>query len=254
MPAEAAVPMSTVRELARKIAKEEIQNYARSGPLRNASISGGKGLTVTAGSRIIVQHPDGKMMMLVGAYDFDDAFDLPDGSHQPMALIARADGTLALAMYDPYPGVGGFQQFLALLDRSGNPVVSDDADSGVGLARPFLPITFYPAMLGSVPLTTSGTFGPLWRATAYKQQPRIFVSASAAMDTAGATGELRVTVNGAQVGATQTVTSAAGSWAFGPVAVDGANMSSLVISIEARRTSASGTLYAVPQIAYSMGS
>lgn len=235
MAQEAAVPIETVRQLARQIAAEEVAKYARSDPLRNASIP--------AGGRLIVKHPDGRWLMLMGSYNGSEAkFLMPDGSQQPMALIWRADGTLAFGMYDPDPS-NGFQQFWSLWDRQGNIVVSDDTNSGQGIARPYLPAAFYPARDADFPKTAATSFETVWRAYVDKQQPRLFVSAWGTTDTAGTTGEVRVMVNNVQLGATQAAGNASvNGYNFGPAAVAGAFGETLAVEIQARRTAGTGSV------------
>jgi hypothetical protein len=255
MAQEAAVPAGLWQRI-QKMIDDSIARYARSGALQNSSITGGQGLLIGPGSKVVVKHPNGNLLMLMGAYDLSDAFDMPDGSRQPMALIARADGTLALAMYDPDPASSdGFQQFLALLDRSANIVVSDDTFSGQGLARPYIPGVFYPVRYQDMTVGTTATnFDTLWRATMYKQQPNQFVSFQATMDTSGATGEVQVLVNGVQLGATQSVTFSVAPYTIGPLPVAGAHMSSLAVEIKARVVSGGGSCKVMPASGYGLQS
>jgi hypothetical protein len=207
MAQEAAVPSGFWARV-QKMIDDSIAKYARSGALRNASITGGAGLTIGGGGKMVVQHPDGKTLMLMGAYDVTDTYNMPDGSRQPMALIYRADGSLALGMWDPDPASGGFQQFLALLDRSGNIIVSDDTNSGQGLARPYIPASFYKTRFADfTAASVSATFETLFDTTMYKQHPQLVVGFRASMDTTATTGEVRVLVNGVQLGATASVGS-----------------------------------------------
>lgn len=250
MSAEAAVPPDLLERI-RQIAAEEVQKYARSGPLRNARISGGEGLTVTAGSKMRVEHPDGSTMVHAGIYDNNETFDLPDGSHQPMFLLRRADGTLALAMYDPAPGFGGFQQFLALLDRAGNVILSDDTDSGQGLARPYIPGSFYRTRFADMSVaTTSASFETMWGATLYKQHPQLVVGVLATTDVAGTSGQVRVLVNGAQLGTTQTLGFAGQNLTFGAAPVPGAHMGPLLVEVQGCRTGGTGALRVEPRYMY----
>jgi hypothetical protein len=62
----------------------------------------------------------------------------PDGDPQPEVRMYRADGSVAFYMWDPLPFQDGYQQFWAWFDRSGNTILADDANSGVGLARPYM--------------------------------------------------------------------------------------------------------------------
>jgi hypothetical protein len=253
MAQEAAVPASFWGRV-QKMIDDSIAKYARSGALRNASITGGAGLTVGAGGKLVVQHPAGNTLMLMGAYDGSHTFDMPDGSRQPMALLYRADGSLALGMYDPNTA-DGLQQFLALYDRAGNIIMSDDTSSGQGLARPYIPATFNRTRYADFAVSTTSTvFETLWDAQMYKQHPQLVVRVRASMDTSGTTGELRVMVNGVQLGTTASQSFAVASNAFGPAAVAGAHESLLKVEIQGRITSASGALKVEPLYAYGIQS
>jgi hypothetical protein len=224
-----------------QIAERAVAKYVRAGLLNNASISGGPGLRVAGGSKMIVQHPDGSTLMRAGIYDANHTIDLADGSYQPVYMLRRQDGTLALSMYDPSPGSGGYNQFLAWWDRSGHIIISDDTDSGQGLARPYLPGVGYLAQARHWPGTTSTTFEPLYRVRHDKQHPRLYVQAWGTCDTAGGTGEIAVFVDGVQMGSTQSV--AAGSvteFVFGPTAVSGTFGAMLNVELQARMTGGSG--------------
>lgn len=238
MAQEAAVPAGFWARV-QKMIDDSIARYARSGPLRNASITGGAGLTVGAGGKLVVQHPDGRDLMLMGEYDSSNVYNMPDGSRQPMALIWRSDGSLALGMFDPTPA-NGLQQFLALYDRGGNIIVSDDTNSGQGLARPYVPGVFYPARYGDWLSTTSSTFETVWRCRMPKQQPQLYVRAWATNDTSGATGQVQVMVNSVQLGSTVSTSFAQTEYVFGPLPVTGKHMDTLVVELNARVATGTG--------------
>lgn len=266
MAQEAAVPLSQIKELIRQEVEAGIARYARSGPLRNASITGGAGLSIQdggslnvdggdvnvdgggdvnvgPGGKVLAKHPNGKWLMLVGGYDGPStSYNMPDGSPQPMALIYREDGSLALGMYDPDPS-NGLQQFLALFDRGGNVIMSDDAGSGQGLARPYIPGVLYPNRYADLTQpTTAATdvWETVLRAELPHQQPRLELAVRATMDTTGATGELQVLVNGLQFGSVQGLQFSVASYTFGPAPVVAAHMSTLVVEVRARRRTGSG--------------
>lgn len=58
-----------------------------------------------------------------------------------VTVLRRHNGSIAFATFVNVPNG---EQFWALLDRSGNLLVTDDANSGVGLASPWLSIALYP--------------------------------------------------------------------------------------------------------------
>lgn len=225
-----------------KMIEDAVAKLARSGMLRNARISGGEGLTVGRGSKFQVEHPTGAQLLLAGIYDSSHTYDLGDGSYQPMLLLRRADGSLALSMYDPAPTVGGYQQFLAMWDRTGSIIISDDTDSGQGLARPYVPLDFYPARTQDWPVTTSGTFETMYRAKGPKQHPRLTVRAWGVNDTVGATGEMRLLVNGSPWGAVETTVFGSVSEKLWTGTVTGTHMSNVVVEIQARLASGAGSV------------
>ncbi|TFV83165.1 hypothetical protein [Blastococcus sp. CT_GayMR16] len=227
--------------------QRRIENLETSLRAAFTTISGGKGLVVTAGSKMRVEHPNGSTMVHSGLYDYNHGFDLPDGSYQPMHLLYRADGTLALAMYDPLPGSGGFQQFLAMFDRAGNVTISDDTDSGQGLARPWLAGGFARARYVDMSVsTTSPAWETLWDASLDKQQPKLIVGYRATMDTAGTSGETQVLVNDVPLGPVTAEGFTIATRFVGPGPVAGVHTSTLNVKVQGRRTSAGGGLRVEP--------
>lgn len=227
-----------------QIAAREVAKQARSGSTRNASITGGR-YTIKGGA-LVVESADGAESVWFGPV----TPTLPDGTYQPGMILWREDGSIALALYDPDPDPGGpgdYKQFLAIYDRAGNIVQSDDTDSGQGLARPFIGGGFARARFADWGVsTTSGTFETLWETRLYKQQPRLEVGYRASMDTAATTGEVRVLVDGVQLGATSSEAFAISTRIAGPGAIAGGHMQFVTVAIQARRTSASGALRVEP--------
>jgi hypothetical protein len=186
-------------------------------------------------------------MLRAGIYDVNHSYDLDDGSYQPMLLLYRADGSLALSMYDPDPTVTGYQQFLAVWDRGGSVVLSDDTNSGQGMARPYLSGGFEPARFTDFAYsTTSATFETVAHQYVTKQQPRLQVRVQASMDTAATTGEVRVLVDGTQLGSTTSEAFAISTRDFGPTAITGVHMQAVHVEIQGRVTSGSGALKIQP--------
>lgn len=224
-----------------------VAKYVRAGLLNNASISSGAGLRIAPGSKLVIQHPTGNTMLQAGIYDVNHSFDLGDGSYQPMLLLYRADGTLAFSMYDPDPTSAGYQQFLAVWDRGGNIIVSDDTNSGQGMARPYLSGGFEPARYADFAFsTTSATFETVAHQYVSKQQPRMRVRVQASMDTSATTGEIRVLVDGVQLGSTSTESFAISTRDFGPAPIAGTHEQLVHVEIQGRITSASGSLKIQP--------
>lgn len=232
-------------ERIRSIAAEEVVKFARSGFLRNASISEG-GLTIKGGFlRLLAQATGGTELFYIGPVTPNAA----DGSPQQGWRVRRADGTSVLLLRDAFPTDDGgvLNQALNWYDRGGNVVLADDTNSGQGIARPYIPGVFYQARSGDWPTTTSTTFETVYRMRLPKQQPRLLLRAWGVSDTAEGVGELRVMVNGTQLGS--TVTTAYGTvteYLFGPTAVDGAHLSTLVVEIQARLASGTGGVQCAP--------
>ncbi|MEU2242846.1 hypothetical protein ABZ572_25930 [Streptomyces sp. NPDC018338] len=191
-----------------------------------------------------VRLPNGTSVLQVGKWDED-----PEKSEYGVAM-RRQTGELAIALYNG-SGSDTTRQVLRLYDSYGHEVFSDDIVKG-GLARPWLAM-LPPQDLASAnwPATTSlnnwatiaRSYNPVW-------QPRMRLL----METrasAGATGEVKVIIDGATqfggvvaAGSQFDVTDAIVAditTRFGTTAK---------IEIQARVTSASGTVYAKPVLMY----
>lgn len=218
-----------------------IAAFARSGFLRNAVITQG-GLTIKGGVlKMLSAVTGGTSTFYVGPV----APNLPDGSYQPTVIVRRNDGTVALLLWDPRPDLDGYNQFLGWYDRSGNAVMTDDTVSGQGLGRPYLPGVAYLSQARHWPAGGASGWEPLWRVMHNKQQPRLFARAWGTCDTAGTTGQLRLMVDGVQVGATQDVDAGAvREFLFGPVAVAGTFGQYLTVELQVQRTAGTGGVQA----------
>lgn len=253
---QGAIPPDVYQSL-RRMWMQDIADAYRSGALRNARISGGHGLTVSGGGGITI---DGGAFRVTGLPGVDpeatgDATvymggvtpTLPDGTLQPGLIIRREDGTLALALYDPTPDPSvpdGFNQFLALYDRAQQIVMSDDTDSGQGLARPYVPIPVTRARYTDWVAVTDGGFVDVIETPGefYKVNARARAHIRCTTDLAGTAGEVRVLVDGVQVGATQAVGFAITTNYVGPFVVPGGAYTTHQIKIQARRTAGTGAV------------
>lgn len=238
MAQEAAVPAG-LWERVRKIAAEEVARFARSGFLRNARISGGAGLTVADGGKFRALYPDelgGETAFYVGdIYGAESRDYLGTG-----VLIQAPDGTdLAVFRTDSHFGT----TMQNIYDSGGRIIFGNDAASGQGLARPYLSGGFARARYADWGVsTTSSTFETLFEQRIWKQHPRLEVAVRASMDTTDTTGEVRVLVNGVQLGATTSEGYATTYRYFGPEPIAGAHMETVIVEIQGRRTSATGAL------------
>lgn len=215
-----------------------VAKYVRAGLLNSSSISSG-GLDVKGNGALRVLYPDGEAALYFGGL-------LAGGAYAGTGLLIQtSDGTdIASFSYDETTG----EQTAHLHDEQNNIIVGNDHDSGQGLARPWVPGGgFARARYGDWNVTAgTGTFETLWRLEMIKQLPRISVATLASMDTSGSTGEIRLLVDGVQVGNTQTVGFAQTVSLIGPAAVAGTHMKLLTVEIQARVASGAGSLRVEP--------
>lgn len=230
----------TLRDLQRQI--DEVRR-ARS--LENASISNG-GLTVKGGGGIRLKAPDGTPIFVMHSNPDNPR---PDGTPQPEVIIRRDDGTAALAMHDPLPNQDGYNQALRWFDPTGNEIVADDMTSRTGLALPWMPAPLYPARYTDWPGTDSGTFETLWQGFIPKINPKLRLYFTHTSDVAGTTGEVRVTVNGTQIGSTAAVGFVIASAQLDET-TSAAIHDVLDVQIQARRTAGTGLIRVSPFQSY----
>jgi hypothetical protein len=150
--------------------------------------------------------------------------------------LLRDNGTFVLRTF----GVGSGQAW-ALHDNGNGIVVSDDAASGQGLARPALSWPTRRVRFDSLASTDSGTFDALLdTGFAYKSHPRAYVQVVHCVTTSGTTGEARLMLDGVQVGATMPVAFVLTYANVGPFDVPGTHMSQHRLVLECRRTGGTG--------------
>jgi len=253
---DAAVPPG-FWDRVRKIAQDVVDEFARSGPLRNASITGGAGLTVTGDGGITIDGGRLRVTGLPGAipgatgdstvYMGGITPAMPDGTLQPGLIVRREDGTIALALYDPTPDpavADGFNQFLAIYDRAQAIVVSDDTASGQGLSRPYVPIPVTRARYTDMVAVTDGDFVDVIATPGvfHKVNARARADIRCTTDTQGTAGEVRVLVDDVQVGTTQTVGFEVTTKYVGPFVIPGDAYTTHRITVQARRTAGAGAV------------
>lgn len=160
----------------------QLRELAAARTLEAATVGAG-GVTIKNGGTLRVLHEDGVTELLavrrngVGAY---------------IVTMHRDDGSTAFEIQSLTPGPG---QYWALFDRAHNVVVSDDAISGAGLARPHLSWNMAPTSeLLTIPAaqsTTSATFTAVWTTYGEKQHPRLKIYVLTRTDAA-TTGEIQI--------------------------------------------------------------
>lgn len=85
--------------------------------------------------------------------------------------VKRFDGSIALQVF----GGTGVTGYFSIQDPAGHIIMSDDAISGQGLARPWLPYTWYRTnqMFSPLDISTSTTFATHHSLFGYMQHPKI---------------------------------------------------------------------------------
>jgi hypothetical protein len=177
----------------------------------------------------------------------------PDGTSQMGVLLFRDNGEIAFSMWDDSPlAAPGYQQYWAWRDRSGRIVLSDDTDSGWGLATPYLPSgVWLNNDTSHWPLTTSATFVTAWDTYYRVQHNKLYVNFMLYCDAA-TTGEARLTIDGTQYGPTISTTGAGFAF-FDQILVLPQSLHMVGypnFKIEYRRVSGTGNVKVSPRIMY----
>lgn len=239
MTQEAAVPQDLIAKL-QGMWRQDIANANRAAPIRNSAISSG-GVFSIQGGALVMKDDNGLDLFYVGPLLPNRA----DGTPQQGWNVWRADGSKVLELFDAYPtdAGGALQQALNWRDRSGNVVLADDTNSGQGIGRPYLPGVFYLARNTDWPKVTSTTFQTVYRAEVSKQHPKMVVRVWGYNDTAGATGQIQVLVNGTAWGTVQSTNSTTvQEFVIGPTPVAGAHISFMTVEIQACMTAGTGSV------------
>jgi hypothetical protein len=232
--------------MARRVTDLErmVREMAGARTLENSTLSQG-GVAVTQGGSVRVVDIDGTVIAIIGALPSPE-YDRLDGTPQPGMALYREDGSLAVLLGDGSPTLLPYKQAFQLKDRAGNTVISDDTNSGTGLARPHVPAS---AMRDSNVATWPATTAVAWTSIAdcymEVQNPRLQWAINIQADAA-TTGEYKLSVNGTQVGTTQTVTAGIAFWSpLSEAMPAGVDLGDIVtISLQAQVTAGVGTVRA----------
>lgn len=172
---------------------------------------------------------------------------LPDvvGGGKAGLLVRREDGTFALVV----GAQSGAYQYLAIQDRTGNVIISDDALSGGGIARPYIPMNFSDGNSAHWGSTTSATFVSLYTHIGFRMQPKLYGVVQVLAD-AGTSGELQLWdgANNVQL-ALATIGVAESSYkTFGAIDISSAASvyGGMNLQLRARRTAGTGSIYICP--------
>ncbi|XQE88141.1 hypothetical protein ACN24M_24710 [Streptomyces microflavus] len=228
-------------DLARRVQalEREVRELRAAKRLQNASVGAG-GLRIVDGGRLSMDTPDGRRMVDIGAVENPD-YDHGDGSPQQAMWFRREDGSTFFACFSYPAGGGGEEQAWTFYDRSGNNILAEDTSSGVGLARPYLPLNA-PVALDSTtwPRGFAATFSTIsvaWN-TLWQPKMRLYALTS----TVGtATGEVQVLVEGNPWG---PVVTAGAAFDHTDVIPDVQLGRQFQIEVQARRLTGTGSIAA----------
>lgn len=162
------------------------------------------------------------------------------GADEVYGLAAwRDNGSIQFLVWDNGSGDG----YWSLWDEVGNIVVSNDTDSGQGLATPYIPYRPMPysEVLTPPQSTTSGTFGALHRVHGQKQHPIIRAHLILQAD-ASTTGEVRLAVDGSAISDVQVIDAGENVYRTIDCALAGGHLSFQYVDVEARRVSGAGAI------------
>ncbi|MFF3333253.1 hypothetical protein ACFYWX_27495 [Streptomyces sp. NPDC002888] len=199
------------------------------------------GVEISDGGYLTVWPPEGgPAVFAVGAWS---------GEEYGLA-VRRQTGSMAMSLHNG-DGTATSQQPLRIWDRNGKEIFADDVDTG-GLARPWLSMTMpTDTALERWPRTTSGDWSTVARSWNPLWQPRMRMYISTSV-TSGATGEVRIMINDTQWGGTVTAPGALDYTGFVVSNFNASFGNLLKFEIQARVTSASGTVYAQPRMMYGL--
>lgn len=160
-------------------------------------------------------------------------------------FLTRINGSQALLFVDDDPENETVQR-IRLQDLNGLPLVSEDPGGGGLLSWPLVPFTTYCDDYTKWGAVTDAAFKSIAGARQYKHSPRLQVQVRHTTDAGDTTGEIRVMVNGAQMGATQPVGFVINTTSFGPATIPASVEWGQVVEVvvEARRTAGTGAVRA----------
>lgn len=221
-------PESVNAELQRL--RQKIEESVRRTLGQSAISSPGDALTISGGAELSVLHDvTNALIFHVGHGILGKYF----------VTIRRDDGT---PLYEV--GIDGSgNQFGASWDRTGHIIVSDDATSGTGMARPWLAMPGVPVLATSIPMTSSGTYVSTWGSgDVIKQQPYCRLQALLRTES-GATGNARFQINGSNVGSVMAMGANQFAWQTAQdIALPGSIDATERVELQVQRTNASGTI------------
>lgn len=134
-------------------------------------------------------------------------------------------------------------QFGGWWDRNGHLVMSDDATSGQGIARPWLPHGTVNVLSTAIPTHGTGTYiSTQSTGSVITQQPYVELEALL-LSTGGGIGDARFIINGSAAGSVMTINSGDFGWqAIQTIALPGSYNDRVTIELQTRRTNGVGAV------------
>ncbi len=214
--------------------RREVDELRKRVGIGNATISGGT-FTVQDNGVIRMVDADGHTILYFG----------PGGDGKQIIRIRRDGGSDVMYTYTTDSG----RQFWALTDGNSSIVASDDAASGSGLARPWIPVSFEQVRFANMPSVTNASFETVWEANFPKTHPFIQLFTVEGCDNA-TNGEGQVVITdshgNSRVAASWTLGPGLGRNYRGPYALPGQPYDGEVrVAVNWRRSSGTGNVYAV---------
>lgn len=136
-------------------------------------------------------------------------------------------------------------------DPAGNIIFTASTVTGIGLGKPYLPVTF--TAYDSTQWTgTTGGATILATATFYKQHSHIVVPVWTIGTVPGTTGTIQLQIGGTPVGTPVALTDTVALTTLGPAQLPGAHLDQVSVNVLAGRTGGAGTFAIQIGQAYSM--
>ncbi|WP_432194712.1 hypothetical protein [Streptomyces sp. bgisy027] len=143
-----------------------LRGRAQMRPALNQILNGR--VVIGEGGTLEVLAPNGTGLFGVG--EFGPFYNHVDGTPQQGVVMQREDGSTAFTVRAVPSVLGIDTQTVAIWDRAGHGVLSDDSASGLGLGSPALPLPFQSLPRGRE-VITSDTFQNAWFASIQRHNP-----------------------------------------------------------------------------------
>lgn len=215
--------------------RKEVAEIRKRVGIGNATISGGT-FTVRQDGAIQMVDAAGSLILYFG----------PDSEGRQIIRIRRDGGRDVLYTHT----VSNGEQYWALTDRTNAIAVSDDTVSGRGLARPWIPVSFERVRFADMPRVTNASFETVWEANFNRSHPFVELYTVDGCDT-GTNGAGQVVITDPATGTSAVEDSwtngpGLGRHYRGPYPLPGDVYAGPVrVSVQYRRTSGTGNVYAI---------